>query len=175
MKVYALMLLLFLVGKDTSAQCRYEIDRIDKFTNQHENLTEELVVARKVKRKNALPLRKILVQLKNFNNYTTFVLKFPLTAVMSPTFADTDEESHLLLLLEDNSKLKLPLAKLMGNQAEGVELRYATDFLLREKDIQRLKKYKITDIRVGMKVNSFDISLEKSAAKILRDYFGCMH
>lgn len=175
MKVYALMLLLFLVGKDTSAQCRYEIDRTDKFANQREKLTEELVVARKVKRKNALPLRKVLVQLKNFNNYQTFVLKFPLTAVMSPTFSDAEGDSHLLLLLEDNSNLKLPLAKLMGNQAEGIELRYAIDFLLKETDIQRLKTYKITDIRVGMKVNSFDMTLENSAAKILRDYFDCTY
>ena len=62
----------------------------------------------------------------------------------------------------------------MGNQAEGVELRYAIDFSLTNGDIKQLKINQIRGIRVAMKVNTFDITLEKSAAKILLDYFNCM-
>ncbi len=174
MKVYLMLLTGLFVGNLVSAQCRFEIDRVDPFTNHHEKLTEALVIARKVKRTNALPLRKVMVQLKNFNNFKTFVLKFPLTAVMSPTFNDTEDKSHVVLLLDNKKRIKLPLAQLMGNQAEGVELRYAIDFSLTNGDIKQLKINQIRGIRVAMKVNTFDITLEKTAAKILLDYFNCM-
>lgn len=169
-----MLLIGLFVGNLASAQCRFEIDRIDPFTNHQEKLTEALVIARKVKRTNALPLRKVMVQLKNFNNLKTFVLKFPLTAVMSPTFNDSKDDNHIIVLLDNKKRLKLPLAQLMGNQADGVELRYATDFILSERDIKLLKVQQVKAIRVAMKVNTFDIKVEKSAAKILLDYFNCM-
>ena len=174
MRVYLMLLTGLLICNLASAQCRFEIDRIDPFTNHQEKLTEAVVIARKVKRTNALPLRKVMVQLKNFNNFKTFVLKFPLTAVMSPTFNDSKDNNHIIVLLENKKRLKLPLAQLMGNQADGVELRYATDFMLTEKDIKQLEMHQIRAIRLAMKVNTFDITVEKSAAKILLDYFNCI-
>ena len=84
------------------------------------------------------------------------------------------EESHLLLLLADKTKVRLPLAKLMGNQQEGVELRYATDFLLKAGDIAKLKSSLVTDIRVGMKVNTFDFKVETGAAGLLQQALSCI-
>ena len=67
MKLFSICFLLF-GATFAIAQCQYEIDRTDKFTNQNERLTEPIVIARKVKRTNALPLRKVMLQFKNFNN-----------------------------------------------------------------------------------------------------------
>ena len=38
------------------------------------------------------------------------VLKFPVTMVMSPIFTDKSSRSHLVLLLDNKEKIKLPLA-----------------------------------------------------------------
>ena len=174
MNLFSIGILLLLSTTSLTAQCHYEINRTDKFTNELERLTEAIVIARKVKRNNALPLRKVLLQFKNFNNYKTIVLKFPLTAVMSPTFNDDKSDSHLVVLLENNTKLKLPMATLMSNQAESVELRYAIDFELDKASINQLKKSNITDIRVAMKVNTFDIGVEKNTAVLLRKKIACI-
>jgi len=154
--------------------CDYEINDVDGFNNQEEKLTNAIVIARKVKRDNALPLRKVLAQLRKKNGEQFLVLKFPLTMVMSPTFSDSDNKSKLVLLLDNKKRLTLPLAKLMNNQNDKVELRYATDFVLFEEDIAILKKHRITDIRVGMNNNTFDMRLEENASEMLMESMGCI-
>ena len=68
----------------------------------------------------------------------------------------------------------LPLAKLMNNQKDRVEFRYATDFVLFQEDIDILKKHRITAINVGMKNNTFDMQIEESAADRLMQSFHCI-
>jgi hypothetical protein len=154
--------------------CDYEINAVDKFSNEEEKLTNSIVIARKVKRDNALPLRKVLAQLRKRNGERFLVLKFPLTMVMSPTFSDSDNKSKLVLLLDNKQKVTLLLFKLMNNQSDKIEFRYATDFVLFEEDIVLLKKYKVTDIRVGMNNNTFDMRLDEDASEMLMESMGCI-
>ena len=174
MRKISFIALFFLSAIQLISQCNYEINRVDPFTEKNEQLTEAIVIARKVKRNNALPLRKVLVQLKNFGGEKKFILKFPLTAVMSPTFYDQDQESHLMILLENGTKVKLKVAQLMGNQEEGIEFRYAIDFILKAADLRILKKSYIKALRVAMKSNSFDVNVESDAAKVLKNSLDCI-
>lgn len=174
------LLLLGLIGffvPNLSAQnCVYEVDNVDKFEGAIEQLTEAIVIARKVKRKKALDLPKVMAQLRNLDGERFFVLKFPVTMIMSPTFKDGESEdgSKLILLLDNKQQLELPLAKLMNNQREKVEFRYASDFVLDALAIQKLKKHSITDIRVALKNNNFDMQLQAAAAKNLKESFDCI-
>lgn len=171
--VWGVMMLL--VTNSFSQNCLYEVDRVDPFNNEVEQLTEAVVIARKVKREGALPLRKVLAQFRRIGVQQYFVLKFPVTMIMSPTFTDKSSNSELILLLENKQKVVLPLADLMKNVEEKVEFRYATDFVLMEDDIQLLQKYAITDIRVGMKNNTFDVHLEQGAAEMLKNSLDCVN
>jgi len=174
MRKISFITLFFLSAIQLISQCNYEINRVDPFTEKNEQLTEAIVIARKVKRNNALPLRKVLAQLKNFGGEMKFILKFPLTAVMSPTFYDRDQESHLMILLENGTKVKLKVAQLMGNQEEGIEFRYAIDFILKAADIRMLKQSSIKALRVAMKSNSFDVNVESDAARVLKNSLDCI-
>ncbi|MCP4442483.1 MAG: hypothetical protein GY810_26555 [Aureispira sp.] len=177
MRYLLLLGLLGLFALNVSAQeCDYEVDKEDKFDGTIEQLTNPIIIARKVKRKKALDLPKVMAQLRNLDGDKFFVLKFPVTMVMTPTFKDgeSEEGSKLILLLDNNERLELPLARLMNNQREKVEFRYASDFVLDASDIKTLKTHRITDIRVAMKNNNFDIELDKYGAGQLRDSFGCI-
>lgn len=163
----------FMYNSAVAQNCNYEIDEIDKFSEEETKLTEALVIARKVKREGALPLRKILAQLRKVGNRRTMVLKFPMTMVMSPTFT-SNSNSKLVLLLENNERITLRLDDLMRNMDDKVELRYATDFVLKPKDIELLKQYTITDMRVAMRSNTFDVKLDQDAARSFRENFHCI-
>ncbi len=154
--------------------CLYEINEVDAFDNEFEKLTEAIVIAQKVKRASALPLRKVMAQFRQVGEKRYFVLKFPVTMIVSPTFSDKSTRNHLVLLLENKEKIKLPLAKLMRNQDDKIEFRYATDFLLKAEQLSLLKEHKITDIRVGMKKNSFDMHLREGAGALLIDALNCV-
>ncbi len=177
MKYLLLLGLVGLLSSNIFAQdCEYEINKVDKFgdSTEEEKLTQAIVIARKVQREGALPLRKVLAQLRKKDGEKYFVLKFPMTMVMSPTFTDSDNSNKLILLLDNKEKLTLPLAKLMNNQNDKVEFRYATDFVLFEDDIALLKQHKITDIRVGMNNNTFDMELEENASEMLKEAMSCI-
>jgi hypothetical protein len=175
MKYLIIASLISLFSTQVLAQdCLYEINEVDAFDNQFEKLTEAIVIAQKVKRRGALPLRKVMAQFLQIGDKRYFVLKFPVTMVMSPTFTDKTSRNHLVLLLENKEKIKLPLAKLMRNVDDKIELRYATDFVLKAEHLELLKEHKITDIRVGMRKNSFDIHLREGAATLLMDALGCV-
>ncbi|MGH1334785.1 MAG: hypothetical protein ACRBFS_01560 [Aureispira sp.] len=154
--------------------CLYEINEVDAFDEVPEKLTEAVVIAQKVKRDKALPLRKVMVQFRQIGANKYFVLKFPITMVMSPTFTDNSGESHVILLLDNKEKVKLPLANLMRNQEDKVEFRYATDFVLTDANFALLKAQEITDIRVGMKSNTFDVHLREGAAAQLVSSLECI-
>lgn len=175
MKYLIIVSLIGLFSTQILAQdCLYEKDEIDAFDNKAEKLTEAIVIAQKVKRDGALPLRKVMAQFRQIGNKRYFVLKFPVTMVMSPTFTDNSARNQLILLLDNKEKIKLPLADLMRNQADKVEFRYATDFVLKDANFALLQEHKITDIRVGMKNNTFDIHLRDGAAGMLMDATGCV-
>jgi hypothetical protein len=152
----------------------YEINEVDAFDNESKKLTEAIVIAQKVKRDGALPLRQIMAQFRQMGNKRYFVLKFPVTMVMSPTFTDKSSRNHVVLLLDNKEKIKLPLAKLMRGGDGKMEFRYATDFVLRDKNLELLKEHKITDIRVGMKNNTFDVHVREGAAAQLKDALSCV-
>lgn len=175
MKVIPMLCLAFLFATPLFAQsCLYEIDAVDAFTEEEEKLTEAIVIARKVKRNNALPLRQVMAQFRKLGDRRFFVLKFPVTMIMSPTFSDNDSESKLILLLDNKQRITLPLADLMRNMEDKVELRYATDFVLSPRHIAILEKHRITDIRVGMKKNTFDIKIKESVGKVLMETLDCI-
>lgn len=177
MRYLLLWTLASLFALNLAAQdCDYEVDKVDKFEGTVEQLTQAIVIARKVKRKKALDFPKVMAQLRNLDGERFFVLKFPVTMVMTPTFKDEESEdgSKLILLLDNEKQLELPLAKLMNNQREKIEFRYASDFILEASDVKILKKHCITDIRVAMKNNNFDMTLEEDGAKLLQDSFGCI-
>ncbi|WMX13403.1 hypothetical protein [Aureispira sp. CCB-E] len=160
--------------QSVAQDCLYEKNEVDAFDNKVERLTEAIVIAQKVKRDGALPLRKVMAQFRQIGEKRYFVLKFPVTMVMSPTFTDNNARNQLILLLENKEKIKLPLADLMRNVEDKVEFRYATDFVLKESTIALLKQYRITDIRVGMKNNTFDVHLREGAAGMLMDALECI-
>lgn len=160
--------------QSVAQDCLYEKNEVDAFDNKVERLTEAIVIAQKVKRDGALPLRKVMAQFRQIGEKRYFVLKFPVTMVMSPTFTDNNTRNQLILLLENKEKIKLPLADLMRNVEDKVEFRYATDFVLKESTIALLKQYRITDIRVGMKNNTFDVHLREGAAGMLMDALECI-
>lgn len=172
---YLVMLTVFVLTIVTAQaqNCNYEIDEVDKFSGEEEKLTEGLVIARKVKRDGALPLRQVIAQLRRVGNKRFFILKFPMTMVMSPTFT-SNKSSKLVLLLENNERITLRLSDLMRNMEDKVELRYATDFVLRADDIEQLKMHTVTDIRVAMRNNKFDMELEEDAAISLKESFHCI-
>lgn len=172
---YLLIVGLALASLSLSAQdCLYEKNDFNAFDEETEKLTQAVIIARKVKREAALPLRKVMVQFRQIGEERYFVLKFPVTMVMSPTFTDNSSRNHLILLLENKERIKLPLANLMKNQEDKVEFRYATDFVLDYQDLQLLKEYEITDIRVGMKNNTFDIELMEGAGALVKESVGCV-
>lgn len=175
MKYLIMASLISLFAAPVLAQdCLYEINEVDAFDNRPEKLTEAIVVAQKVKRDKALPLRKVMVQFRQIGTEKYFVLKFPMTMVMSPTFTDNSNRNHLILLLDNKEKVKLPLANLMRNQENKVEFRYATDFVLTEANAALLRIHEITDIRVGMKNNTFDIHLREGAGAQLVKALQCV-
>lgn len=175
MKYLIIVSLISLFSTQILAQdCLYEINEVDAFDNESEKLTEAIVIAQKVKRDGALPLRKVMAQFRQLGKKRFFVMKFPVTMVMSPTFTDKSSRNHLVLLLENGEKIKLPLAQLMRNGESKIEFRYATDFVLRAEHLQLLKKHKITDIRVGMKNNTFDVHVREGASAQLMDAIGCI-
>jgi hypothetical protein len=175
MKYLVIASLISLFATTLAAQeCMYEINEVDAFDEKVEKLTEAIVIAEKVKRDNALPLRKVMVQFRQLENRRYFVLKFPMTMVMSPTFTNKSDQNHLILLLENKQRIQLPLANLMRNQEDKIEFRYSTDFVLSQADAALLKQYKITDIRVGMKSNTFDVHLRPGAAARLIEALGCV-
>jgi len=175
MKYLIIISLIGLFSTQALAQdCLYEKNEVDAFDDKPEKLTEAIVIAQKVKRDGALPLRKVMAQFRQIGTKRYFVLKFPVTMVMSPTFTSKSTRNHLILLLENKEKIKLPLAELMRNQEDKVEFRYATDFVLKAEYLDLLKEHKITDIRVGMKNNTFDIHLREGAATQLMAALGCV-
>lgn len=175
MKYLIIVSLISLFSTQILAQdCLYEINEVDAFDNESEKLTEAIVIAQKVKRDGALPLRKVMAQFRQLGKKRFFVMKFPVTMVMSPTFTDKSSRNHLVLLLENGEKIKLPLAKLMRNQDDKIEFRYATDFVLKSEHFKLLQEHKITDIRVGMKNNTFDMHIRDGAATLLMDVLGCV-
>lgn len=175
MKYLIIVSLISLFSVQVLAQdCLYEINEVDAFDNKSEKLTEAIVIAQKVKRDGALPLRKVMAQFRQIGKKRYFVLKFPVTMVMSPTFTSQGNRNHLILLLENKEKIKLPLAELMRNGEGRIEFRYATDFSLRAEHLELLKEHKITDIRVGMKSNTFDVHVREGAATQLMDALTCI-
>ncbi|BDS09736.1 hypothetical protein [Aureispira anguillae] len=175
MKYLIIVVLIGALSINLQAQdCLYEIDQVDPFNEEVEQLTEAVVIAKKVKREGALPLRKVMAQWRRIGAQQYLVLKFPVTMIMSPTFTDKSSDSELILLLENKQKVILPLADLMRNVEDKVEFRYATDFVLMEEDIVLLQKYPITAIRVGMKNNTFDVHLEQGAAETLMETLECI-
>lgn len=175
MKQLIILVLCSLFSANLIAQdCQYEYEKGDKFDDEEEKLTEAIIIARKVQREGALPLRKVMAQLRKVGVQQYFVLKFPVTMIMSPTFTDSDNRSELVLLLDNKKKITLPLAELMQNVKDKVEFRYATDFVLMEEDLALLKKHRVTDMRVGMKNNTFDVELEQDAAEMLMESMSCI-
>lgn len=172
---YLLIVALALLSLSLTAQdCLYEKNEFNAFDEEAEKLTQAVIIAKKVKREAALPLRKVMVQFRQIGAKRYFVLKFPVTMVMSPTFTDNSSRNHLILLLDNKERIKLPLANLMKNQEDKVEFRYATDFVLDAQAIQLLKTHEITDIRVGMKNNTFDIEVMEGAGALIQESVGCI-
>ena len=171
------ILLLAFLGATVLAQaqkCNYEVDQVDKFDGDLERITSPVILAKNVERKKNFSLRKVQAQLKNYDGEYLFALKFPVTSIIAPTFTDDKEESRVILLLENGKKMTLPLAKLMDNNKNKFDLRYGTDFALTPKDIAILKEQKITDMRVALKANTFDVPVDKHAQERLRQSFHCV-
>lgn len=175
MKYLIIISLISLFSTQVLAQdCLYEINEVDAFDNESEKLTEAIVIAQKVKRDGALPLRQIMAQFCQIGKKRYFVLKFPVTMIMSPTFKDKSTRNHLILLLDNKEKIKLPLADLMRNADDKIEFRYTADFKLKAEHMELLQQHKITDIRVGMKKNTFDVHLREGAATQLMEAITCI-
>jgi len=142
-----------------SQNCEYEINKVDKFTNEKTILTKPVVVGKKVKISKGLKMKRIKWSLKEENKGKYLIINYHF---IRGTIAMVGSE-NLNLLLSNGELVKLKLRSLVSSMNsmnfKGYEMEF--EYILTEQDLSKLIENDVTDVRVEARINGFDFSIMK--------------
>ena len=141
-----------------SQNCDYEVNEVDKFTDEKKRITKPLTVAEKIKIPKVYKVDKVEWAAKEEKNQK-FLTTTYYNALGAMAMAGTE---YLWCILEDGNKLKLKINSHMPSYARrkmnGVAI-VSYNYIVDDKAFDILLKSKITDVRVEAFTNGIDYSL----------------
>lgn len=175
--IIIVQLILWLGAVNVFAQCEYEYEEEDKFSGAKKVKTEQVKVSKGFKRDKKVKLKVkrafFATKIKGSNKALELTLKINKGNLVM----NAQNDDHLVVLLANDETIKLPMNKQAGTgdykqKALGFEM--SIEFLISDKNLAKLKKHKITDIRAKATMNGFDMEINEDAREEAKQLFHCI-
>lgn len=156
-------------GSIIAQTCAYELNEIDKFTNEKKVITQPLIVAKKIKIPRAMKVDKLDWKVKLDNNKYKLITTYKLA---SGGFLMRGNEK-LICLLDNKEKVVLPIVsyKALWKVRKGKVIS-AYEYTISADQLDQLRQHNIESVRVEAYSNGIDFDvLEESPTK---DMFNCI-
>jgi hypothetical protein len=147
-----------------SQECEYEVNEVDKFTNQKKMITNPITVVKKFELDKTIEIKPISFQLKFENE--KYLLNLMLT-MKKGTVAITDKEK-LIFILSNGEQIKLDRSSFFPSAMIGKvnAAIMAYEYNITPDQLELLLNYEITDVRVEATLNTFDFQIMEGISTI---------
>ncbi len=138
--------------------CKYKVQKVDKFTGENEIELEPILLLKKFK-SDVIKVTDLSMVLRKKGQYISFELIFGQAGMSNksvPRFIGR-MDNKLVCLLKNGSQVELPME---GDMPDFIKSKTVVHFSVSQESFELLLKSKITDIRAVSSVNPFDFKID---------------